>query len=315
MVPSRVRRAVRLLAPFAVALGLAALFPTAASGASGSWPGSWPGSWTVKHASGTIETRSGPGGWAVLQIGAAVPAGNQVRTGADGWLTLVSGDISLALSPASAIEFGGAEGAAVMQRQGTLIYRIGSETGAAFVVATPDLTARARAATFTVAVDRHGGALHVVRGAVEMRSPFLAQVSLVRAGQTAIVPAAAPRRPAAPSPEGIGPKADAQPRGAVIQAPIGLARLDVFQATGGLVDGVEARAGLRRGRDGDVAATDQGEDTVLGVILGIPSGIHRVASMIANANRTTRTSVALAATPAAAKLGGGGGGKGSGGGR
>ena len=75
----------------------------------------------------------------------------------------------------------------IVQNLGTLLLKIEKRPEQHFEVKTPYLAAIVKGTTFTVSVDKSGGAVHVVSGLVQIHDPVSGQTGLVRPGRTGVV--------------------------------------------------------------------------------------------------------------------------------
>ncbi|HEX9836207.1 MAG TPA: FecR family protein, partial [Alphaproteobacteria bacterium] len=147
--------------------------------------------WRLAEISGVVQVQRGDGAWRAAAPGTALVAGQALATGADGRAVLrADGDV-ITVSPGSHVlvpnEGGDASGANIVQRLGTLLYKVERAPQRRFAVDTPFLAAVVKGTVFTVVVRADGGALQVTEGAVEVAALASGEVALIRPGQIAQV--------------------------------------------------------------------------------------------------------------------------------
>lgn len=177
------------IVPVVVAAGLVLTGATAAS-AEGERL------WRVSDIKGSALVRIDGEKWTTLKRGDKVVPGTDVKTGTDGRIIMVRPGDSLDVAPNSYfnIPVKGQAGAKkpathILQKMGTILFKITTRPDNPFTVQTPYLAAVIKGTTFTVSVDSNDAALHVSKGAVQVSSILSGQTALVRPGQTAAVSA------------------------------------------------------------------------------------------------------------------------------
>ena len=216
--------------------------------------------WRLIEVAGTVRVQQGEAPWRAATSGMTIREGDGLETGADGRAVLKSGADSVTVSPDSKFVVPGQPtnglGANIVQKLGTLLFKIERTPDRRFAVDTPHLAAVVKGTVFTVTVRPDGGALQVTEGAVQVASLASGEIALVRPGQIAQIPSGPVGRMiildrgqtfrAPPPTDGkatrmaAAPAKDAKaPRGRVvalaINTVIGAKKLDVAKATNGLV--------------------------------------------------------------------------------
>lgn len=163
--------------------------PAAAQSATGDL------AWQVVEVSGDVRVRtaaSQPSPWRPLIVSDAISAKAEIDTGGDGRAVLAHDGSRITISPNSQLMLPDhvPSGAIyrVVQRAGTMLFKIIHATKDKFQVETPYLTTVIKGTTFSVSVNAAGGSVHVTEGAVMVR-PLSGEAALVTPGQTARVPA------------------------------------------------------------------------------------------------------------------------------
>jgi hypothetical protein len=249
--------------------------------------------WRLIEVAGTVRVQQGEAPWQAAASGMTIREGDGLETGADGRAVLKSGADSVTVSPDSKFVVPGQPtnrlGANIVQKLGTLLFKIERTPDRRFAVDTPHLAAVVKGTVFTVTVRPDGGALQVTEGAVQVASLASGEIALVRPGQIAQIPSGPVGRMiildrgqtfrAPPPTDGkatrmaAAPAKDAKaPRGRVvalaINTVIGAKKLDVAKATNGLVAPAaapNASAAKDKGRgQARVAATDAGNPAETG---------------------------------------------------
>jgi hypothetical protein len=235
--------------------------------------------WRVIEASGAARLHQGNGEWSKVVAGTVIAPGGMVETGADGRVVLRSDKDEATMSPSSRMEVPrpGETQSNIVQKLGTLLFKIERAPSRRFAVDTPYLAAVVKGTTFTVTVRDDSGMVHVTEGAVLVASLGSRESALVTPGQTAHVNAALGRLqimhrdqpvPAAPNKDrqgSIETKSDDRPATArnegpnsngtmarsdrrgdgnamVITNAIGATSIDISSATGGFIGAVPAGA-------------------------------------------------------------------------
>ena len=120
-----------------------------------------------------------------------VNPGDQLDAGPSSQVVLARGETSIAMTSGSQMvvpeKAGAGERATIMQKLGTLLFKIEKKSTPHFEVQTPFMAAVVKGTTFTVSVDGAASAVHVIEGAVEVASLATGDVAMVRPGFTAVV--------------------------------------------------------------------------------------------------------------------------------
>jgi len=244
--------------------------------------------WRLTEISGVVQVQRGDGAWQMAAPGTALVAGQALATGADGRAVLRAGGDAITVSPGSHLlvprEGDSASGANIVQRLGTLLYKVERAPQRRFAVDTPFLAAVVKGTVFTVVVRADGGALQVTEGAVEVAALASGEVALIRPGQIAQVPAGPagklmildrgqhpqPAAPGGDGKQGAAPEGDGERKAAssgfAIHKTVGGGTLDLKDATQGLVgDGTAtaAEAGDTTASNSRSAATTVRTDSTL----------------------------------------------------
>lgn len=150
-----------------------------------------PAVWTVTEATGDARIRQDDGEWEHLFEGQIVSAGSEVEAGENSQITMVRGDDSITFSPGSRAavptDTGDASGPSLLQRLGTLLFRMETRESRDFTVQTPVLAAAIKGTIFTVTVDGDRSMVHVAEGMVEVTSLSNGEFEMVDPGETATV--------------------------------------------------------------------------------------------------------------------------------
>lgn len=186
-----IRRFSRLIETGAAALALFAILSLASLSTSARADEAVP-SWHVTQVSGTARLREGSNGWQPIAVGAAVLPGMTIETGADARVVLASNKDIVTVAPSSRLAVPaaktGRKGANFLQTLGTILFDIEHNPKRHFEVDTPYLAAVVKGTAFSVTVRPDGGAVQVVRGAVQVASLLSPDIALVRPGEIARVP-------------------------------------------------------------------------------------------------------------------------------
>ena len=239
--------------------------------------------WTIADMSGRVNiVRSGAAPVA-LTTGDELRPGDMIETAADSSATLVRDGESIIIAPNSRMGLPASNDSKfatlVLQKLGTLLFKVEKQQQQHFEVKTPYLAAVVKGTTFAVNVSPAGSSVHVIEGAVQV-GDLTGKVALVRPGQTALVSSApgatlsikgdSPKAPAqrsdatpdqdtgTPGEPAASPKAadaasidapltasKASPEGFEIKDTVGPADIDIATATNGLIQSAQApgRAG------------------------------------------------------------------------
>ncbi|WP_461494431.1 FecR domain-containing protein [Pyruvatibacter sp.] len=195
-------------------------------------------------------------------------SGTMLTTGANGRVIIRRGEEAIVVAPNTSIQLApqSRQGLAttIIQSIGTILLSVDKKDHQHFEVETPYLAAVVKGTKFAVTVAGGKSSVHVVQGAVEVMDFESGDVGMVRPGQTAdvsagsgvglsvtgpgaaapakalragrtprvVAPATRAASPGASAPMNVAPKSQAPVR---IKSTMGVQRLDVPAATGGLV--------------------------------------------------------------------------------
>ena len=170
------------MALFAAAIVIAAALIVGRQAAAGET--STPG-WTVGKIQGEVRMRTVDGPWKALHPGDAILTNSEIETGQAGRLHLVSPGGSVTVLPNSGLalrEDAGApgKGPRIVQRRGNLQFAIATGHDRPMRIETPFLTAAAREASFSIAVNARNTALYVSGGAARVTSMLTGEAATVR---------------------------------------------------------------------------------------------------------------------------------------
>ena len=129
--------------------------------------------WHLTAVEGTARLDQGNGVWIPATVGAVVAPGRAVETGANGRVVMKSDKDEATMSPDSRMEAPKAEEGTrsnIVQKLGTLLFKIERAPARRFAVDTPYLAAVVKGTTFTVTVRDDSGLVHVTEGAVLVAS-------------------------------------------------------------------------------------------------------------------------------------------------
>lgn len=215
--------------------------------------------WTISSMSGRVNiVRSGTAPVA-LTTGDELRSGDTIETSANSSATLVRDGESILIAPNSSMALPKTNDSGystlVLQKLGTLLFKVEKQQQQHFEVKTPYLAAVVKGTTFAINVSSAGTSVHVIEGAVQVND-LVGKVALVRPGQTAIVSA----DPGATlSIKGDTPKAPAQRSDATpdldADAPLRLAELP------GESDSISGKAKSKK-------STDSGESFTIDQTVG-----------------------------------------------
>jgi ferric-dicitrate binding protein FerR (iron transport regulator) len=178
-------RSARPLAALLAVLGLLILTAPAARAQE---LAALPAPWIVAEVEGPAMVRYDRGAWQRLDLGAAVAAASEVRTGRGAHVVLVRGEDRVRLFAHSYLELPKAapdDGMTrLMQWLGEALFEIDPRPSPQFQVDTPWLTAVVKGTAFTIRVARETASVAVSSGTVRVSTPDGA-ASDVAAGRTA----------------------------------------------------------------------------------------------------------------------------------
>ena len=150
--------------------------------------------WVASEVTGQVTVQLGDSPAKPVLAGEELAPGSKVQS-ADGARAVLArnGDV-MEVAANSAVELpvdeAGRPVKGVVQSLGTAMFKIITNPENPFTVKTPYLAAVIKGTTFSVTVNTGGTALHVTKGAVEVRSLLSNETSLIRAGQTALAASA-----------------------------------------------------------------------------------------------------------------------------
>lgn len=224
--------------------------------------------WQVESRSGDVWIAAEGATPVALGGTKALPSGTKLTTGATGRVIIRRGEEAIVVAPNTSIQLApqSRQGVAttIIQSIGTILLSVDKKDHQHFEVETPYLAAVVKGTKFAVTVAGGKSSVHVVQGAVEVMDFESGDVGMIRPGQTAdvsagsgvglsvtgpgaaapakalrtgrtpraVAPATRAASPGAPAPANIAPKSQAPVR---IKSTMGVQRLDVPAATGGLV--------------------------------------------------------------------------------
>jgi hypothetical protein len=131
-----------------------------------------PAPWIVAEVSGPAMVRYDRGAWQRLDLGAAIAAASEIRTGRDAHVVLVRGEDRVRLFAQSYLELPAAakdEGMTrLMQWLGEALFEVDPRPSPQFEVDTPYLTAVVKGTAFTIEVSREAASVAVSSGTVRV---------------------------------------------------------------------------------------------------------------------------------------------------
>src|SRR5579863_3667862 len=147
--------------------------------------------WIVTELSGEASQQGADGSWHPVSDGTVLVTGMPIKTGPHGRLIISHQNDRLTVSPGSEFEIpknaNPASDPSILQRLGTLLFKVEHTPDRRFEVKTPYLAAVVKGTVFTVSVGGARDAVHVAQGAVEVAASVSRERVLVRPGQTAVV--------------------------------------------------------------------------------------------------------------------------------
>jgi ferric-dicitrate binding protein FerR (iron transport regulator) len=131
-----------------------------------------PAPWIVAEVEGPAMVRYDRGAWQRLDLGAAVAAASEIRTGRDAHVVLVRGGDRVRLFAQSYLELPKAAAddgmTRLMQWLGEALFEVDPRPSPQFEVDTPWLTAVVKGTAFTIQVSRDSAAVAVSSGTVRV---------------------------------------------------------------------------------------------------------------------------------------------------
>jgi len=265
----------------------------------------------------------------------ALPSGTKLTTGASGRVIIRRGDEAVVIAPNTSIVLApeSRKGLAttIIQSIGTILLSVDKKDHQHFEVETPYLAAVVKGTKFAVTVADGKSSVHVVQGAVEVLDFESGDVGMVRPGQTAdvrsgsglglavtgpgaAVPAKAQRtgrtprvvapasRAASPGTAASGAALSPTSTKVNIKAAMGVQRVDLPAATGGLVR--QAVAGTAASGARNISA---GTGRAIGEAARVNTGRANAGAASRLALGVSNAGGAKAASPASSRNGNGGG--------
>src|SRR5688572_31474574 len=147
--------------------------------------------WVVSQRSGDVRVVHRGLQPASVKANTSLSPGDVVMTGATGRATLARGADYIVVAPRSELRLpaeaqpGGFT--RVVQRLGTMLFKVKHTGVPHFAVDTPMLAAVVKGTTFTVIVDRDRSAVQVIEGAVEVTATEGGMQRLVEGGNTVFI--------------------------------------------------------------------------------------------------------------------------------
>lgn len=291
--------------------------------------------WHVESQSGDV--RIAHDGATPVSLGGTtvLPSGTKLTTGASGRVIIRRGDEAVVIAPNTSIVLApeSRKGLAttIIQSIGTILLSVDKKDHQHFEVETPYLAAVVKGTKFAVTVADGKSSVHVVQGAVEVLDFESGDVGMVRPGQTAdvrsgsglglavtgpgaAVPAKAQRtgrtprvvapasRAASPGTAASGAALSPTPTKVNIKAAMGVQRVDLPAATGGLVR--QAVAGTAASGARNISA---GTGRAIGEAARVNTGRANAGAASRLALGVSNAGGAKAASPASSRNGNGGG--------
>jgi hypothetical protein len=147
--------------------------------------------WQVLEKYGSVRYQApGESRWLQAAVGAELPLGSRIVTGADGWVIMRHADGNFWVEPNARFVLPSPEAARVRQEVGDLHYRIVRTGPRRFEVETPYASLVVKGTAFDVRVAEAGVAVDVARGWVGVATPEGSKADLrgARLRGSAVVP-------------------------------------------------------------------------------------------------------------------------------
>src|SRR5215213_9139407 len=167
------------------------------------------GNWIVSQRSGDVRVVHRGLQQASVRANTSLSPGDVVMTGATGRATLARGADYIVVAPRSELRLpaeaqpGGFT--RVVQRLGTLLFKVKHTGVPHFAVDTPMLAAVVKGTTFTVIVDKDRSAVQVIEGIVQVEATDGGMQKLVDGGNTVFIDRNNPRQLLFATPHTLGP--------------------------------------------------------------------------------------------------------------
>lgn len=243
----------RLVRPWRIVLGIAAFALALARDGMPAWAEDLE-SWVAVEVGGAVAQRNADGVWQAVEPGTLLAAGASLRTGDGAMLVLSHGGDRVTVSPNSELQIPAhadpANGASIIERIGTILFRVEHSPGRRFEVESPYLAAVVKGTVFTVSTSDTASSVHLAEGSVEVSAAASKETALLRPGETAVVAASGKDisilgRPGSTNrqhSENDPPEREEKSGAAAITRTLGEEHLDVGRVSNGLLAG--------SGRDG-----------------------------------------------------------------
>lgn len=200
--------------------------------------------WIVTQLSG--DARVARGGLQPVALGAnaRLRPGDTIITGASGRATLARGPDYIIIAPRSELRLPSTPTpngfTRVMQRLGTMLFKVQHTGVPHFAVDTPMLAAVVKGTTFTVIVDQNRSAVQVTQGAVEVTAVDGGMKRLVEGGRTVFISHAKPMELIDAGADAPAPATDSSDNSVKIIGSSHPSVASIASVTGGLVRPVVA---------------------------------------------------------------------------
>lgn len=196
--------------------------------------------WTVSKISGkALVTESSEITSRPLLRGEVLNTGDRIETGEDGNVVVKRGKQSILVAANSSFEIVATESSLltrIYQSFGTLMFQVDKRPEKHFQVNTPYLHAVVKGTTFTVNVDEGGATVHVTDGLVEVSEPVANHRILVARGHTVSIGSS----DGSTLIKGVGANYGGSEHGPKIESDLGTGKLNIEQASDGLLRSQEA---------------------------------------------------------------------------
>jgi hypothetical protein len=167
------------------------------------------GNWIVSQRSGDVRVVHHGLQQASVRANTSLSPGDVVMTGATGRATLARGADYIVVAPRSELKLpaeaqpGGFT--RVVQRLGTMLFKVKHTGVPHFAVDTPMLAAVVKGTTFTVIVDKDRSAVQVIEGVVQVVATDGGMQKLVEGGNTVFIDRNNPKQLLLATPQNLGP--------------------------------------------------------------------------------------------------------------
>jgi hypothetical protein len=238
----------RLVRPWRIVLGIAAFALALARDDMPAWAEDLE-SWVAVEVGGAVAQRDADGAWQAVGPGTVLAAGASLRTGDGAMLVLSHGRDRVTVSPNSELQIPAhadpAHGASIIERIGTILFRVEHSPGRRFEVESPYLAAVVKGTVFTVSTSDQAGSVHLAEGSVEVSAAASKETALLRPGETAVVAASGKDISILGRPGSINrqhsendpPEREEKSGAAAITRTLGEEQLDIGRVSNGLLAG------------------------------------------------------------------------------